>query len=137
VEKLVLTPEYGGDGGKTIGVCASKIPPAAVFPALWAPNAMVRYDQKQFPARYRNGVFTAFHGSWNRAPYAQGGYNVVFQPLDGDRASGRCEIFAAEPPEGTHPDAGAAAAGNLPVPEGATRNSRPIRSRRSQRMCGA
>jgi mono/diheme cytochrome c family protein len=55
---------------------------------------MVRYDQKQFPARYRDGVFIAFHGSWNRAPYAQGGYNVVFQPLAGDRASGQCEIFA-------------------------------------------
>jgi glucose/arabinose dehydrogenase/mono/diheme cytochrome c family protein len=93
VQKLVLAPEYGGDG-KTIGVCANKIAPAAVFPAHWAPNAMVRYDQKQFPARYRDGVFIAFHGSWNRAPYAQGGYNVVFQPLAGDRASGQCEIFA-------------------------------------------
>ncbi len=167
VQKLVLAPEYGGDGG------------------------MVRYDKKQFPARYRDGVFIAFHGSWNRAPYAQGGYNVVFQPLAGDHASGQCEIFAdgfagavkspakaahrpsglavgpdgslyvsddirgriyrivyhggpaggaanitacpsatapagnpvevaAQPPEGTHPDAGAAAS-NLPVPEGATR----------------
>src|SRR5882762_509314 len=93
VQKLVLAPEYSGDG-KRIGVCASKIAPAAVFPAHWAPNAMVRYDQKQFPARYRDGVFIAFHGSWNRAPYAQGGYNVVFQPLTGDRASGNCEIFA-------------------------------------------
>ena len=55
---------------------------------------MVRYDQKQFPARYRNGVFIAFHGSWDRAPYTQGGYNVVFQPLQGDRASGNCEVFA-------------------------------------------
>jgi glucose/arabinose dehydrogenase/mono/diheme cytochrome c family protein len=93
-KKLVLAPEYGGDGGKTVGVCASKLGPAAAFPAHWAPNAMVHYDQKQFPARYRNGVFIAFHGSWNRAPYAQGGYNVVFQPLDGDHASGNCEIFA-------------------------------------------
>ncbi|HZP32237.1 MAG TPA: c-type cytochrome [Candidatus Acidoferrales bacterium] len=93
-QKLVLAPEYGGDGGKKIGVCANKIAPAAVFPAHWAPNAMVRYDQKQFPARYRDGVFIAFHGSWNRAPYPQGGYNVVFQPLAGERASGQCEVFA-------------------------------------------
>ncbi len=92
--KLVLAPEYGGDGGKTVGASANKIGPAAAFPAHWAPNAMVRYDQKQFPARYRDGVFIAFHGSWNRAPYAQGGYNVVFQPLSGDHASGNCEIFA-------------------------------------------
>jgi len=93
-QKLVLAPEYGGDGGKTVGVCASKIAPVAAFPAHWAPNALARYDQKQFPARYRNGVFIAFHGSWNRAPYAQDGYNVVFQPLAGVHAAGNCEIFA-------------------------------------------
>jgi glucose/arabinose dehydrogenase/mono/diheme cytochrome c family protein len=93
-QKLVLAPEYGGDGGRKIGVCADKVPPTAAFPAHWAPNAMVLYDKEQFPARYHNGVFIAFHGSWDRAPYPQGGYNVVFQPLDGDHASGECEIFA-------------------------------------------
>jgi glucose/arabinose dehydrogenase len=93
VEKLVLAPEYGGDG-KKIGECAQKSAPVAAFPAHWAPNGMVYYDKQQFPARYRSGVFIAFHGSWNRAPYPQGGYNVVFQPLSGDHASGQCEIFA-------------------------------------------
>jgi glucose/arabinose dehydrogenase/mono/diheme cytochrome c family protein len=107
-KKLVLAPEYGGDGGKTVGVCATKSAPAAAFPAHWAPNDAAHYDKKQFPARYRNGVFIAFHGSWNRAPYAQGGYNVVFQPLDGDHASGNCEIFA----DGF--------AGAVKTPEGAT-----------------
>jgi glucose/arabinose dehydrogenase/mono/diheme cytochrome c family protein len=195
VERLVLAPEYGGDG-KTAGVCANKIAPIAAFPAHWAPNAMVRYDKTQFPVRYRDGVFIAFHGSWDRAPYPQSGYNVAFQPLAGERASGPCEIFAdgfagavkspaqaehrpsglavgtdgslyvsddirgriyrivyrggsgggpdggaaritpcpsatapagnpvdmaAQPPEGTHPDAGAAAMSNLPIPKGATR----------------
>ena len=75
-------------------MCANKLAPAAVFPAHWAPNAMVHYDKKQFPARYRDGIFIAFHGSWNRAPYPQGGYNVVFQQFAGDHASGNCEIFA-------------------------------------------
>lgn len=93
-QKLVLAPEYGGDGGKRVAACASKLGPVAAFPAHWAPNAMVRYDKQQFPARYRDGVFIAFHGSWDRAPYPQGGYNVVFQPLRGDRASGNCEVFA-------------------------------------------
>src|SRR6202012_3752759 len=51
VKKLVLAPEYGGDG-KTVGVCASKIAPIAEYPAHWAPNAMVRYDQKEFPEHY-------------------------------------------------------------------------------------
>src|SRR5208283_2527755 len=184
---------YGGNGGKKIGDCAQKRAPVAAYPAHWAPNGMVGYDREQFPAHYRHGVFIAFHGSWDRAPYPQGGYNVVFQPLLGDHAAGGCEIFAdgfagavktpdgaahrpsgvavgpdgalfvsddvrgriyrivydggsnsgasginytacpsasapagpiagadAKPPEGTHPDAGAAAA-NLLVPVGATR----------------
>jgi glucose/arabinose dehydrogenase/mono/diheme cytochrome c family protein len=93
-QKLILAPEYGGDGGKKIGPCAQKSAPAAAFPAHWAPNALLHYDGKQFPARYRNGLFIAFHGSWNRAPYPQGGYNVVFQPMNGEKASGNCEIFA-------------------------------------------
>ena len=93
VQKLVLAPEYGGDGKKS-GVCATKTAPVAAFPAHWAPNGMAHYDKQQFPKRYRDGVFIAFHGSWDRAPYPQGGYNVVFQPLSGDHASGQCEIFA-------------------------------------------
>ena len=93
VHKLVLAPEYGGDG-KRIGGCAKKTAPIAVFPAHWAPDGMVYYDKPQFPARYRGGVFIAFHGSWNRAPYPQKGYNVVFQALVGGAASGKCEIFA-------------------------------------------
>jgi glucose/arabinose dehydrogenase/mono/diheme cytochrome c family protein len=93
-KKLVLAPEYGGDGGKRVGVCASKTGPVAAFPAHWGPNGMTRYDKKQFPPRYRDGVFIAFHGSWDRAPYPQSGYNVVFQPLAGARASGSCEVFA-------------------------------------------
>jgi len=92
--KLVLAPEYGGDGGKKVGPCATKHAPIAAFPAHWAPNAMALYDKQQFPAHYRNGVFIAFHGSWDRAPYPQGGYNVVFQSLAGDHASGTCEVFA-------------------------------------------
>ena len=93
-QKLVLAPEYGGDGGKKVGVCADKTAPVAAFPAHWAPDGMVFYDKEQFPARYRNGVFIAFHGSWNRAPYPQSGYNVVYQPLAGGQASGKCEVFA-------------------------------------------
>jgi len=92
--KLVLAPEYGGDGGKKVGVCAQKSAPAVAFPAHWAPNALLHYDKKGFPARYENGLLVAFHGSWDRAPYPQQGYNVVFQPMDGDRPTGRCEIFA-------------------------------------------
>jgi glucose/arabinose dehydrogenase len=92
--KLVMAPEYGGDGGKKLGSCTQKMAPIAAFPAHWAPDGMVFYDKDQFPDRYRNGVFIAFHGSWNRAPFPQSGYNVVFQSLAGDRAAGQCEVFA-------------------------------------------
>jgi glucose/arabinose dehydrogenase/cytochrome c5 len=93
-KKLVLAPEYGGDAGKAVGPCATKSGPVAAFPAHWAPNDMVYYDRKEFPAHYRNGLFIAFHGSWDRAPYEQQGYNVVFQSLHGANAAGKCEIFA-------------------------------------------
>lgn len=93
-KKLVLAPEYGGDGGKTAGVCAQKLPPAAFFPAHWAPNDLLFYTGNQFPQPYRGGAFIAFHGSWNRAPGPQGGYNVVYQPMDGPKASGNYVVFA-------------------------------------------
>jgi glucose/arabinose dehydrogenase/mono/diheme cytochrome c family protein len=92
--KRVLAPEYGGDGGKAVGVCAAKRAPVAAFPAHWAPNALAIYTGRNFPEHYRNGAFIAFHGSWDRAPYPQGGYNVVFQPLRGGATAARCEVFA-------------------------------------------
>ena len=93
-KKLVLAPEYGGDGGKAVGVCAQKEAPVAAFPAHWAPNAMLIYQGNQFPSAYKDGAFIAFHGSWNRAPEPQGGFNVVFQPLVDGKASGSFVVFA-------------------------------------------
>jgi len=93
-KKLVLAPEYGGDGGRTVGVCAQKQEPVAAFPAHWAPDDMKIYEGDQFPAAYKDGAFLAFHGSWNRAPGPQGGYNVVFQPLADGKASGPFVVFA-------------------------------------------
>lgn len=93
-KKLVLAPEYGGDGGKKVGVCAQKTEPVAAFPAHWAPNDVQIYHGSQFPSDYKDGAFIAFHGSWNRAPGPQGGYNVVFQPLAHGKASGPFIVFA-------------------------------------------
>jgi glucose/arabinose dehydrogenase/cytochrome c5 len=92
--KLVLGPEYGGDGGKKLGDCTSAVPPVAAFPAHWAPNDMKIYKATDFPEGYRGGAFIAFHGSWNRAPGPQGGYNVVFQPLADGKPSGDYIVFA-------------------------------------------
>jgi glucose/arabinose dehydrogenase len=92
--KLVLAPEYGGDGGKTQGLCAQKIEPVAAFPGHLAPNSLAIYTAKAFPAAYQGGAFIAFHGSWNRAPAPQEGFDVVFQPLKDGKASGRYIVFA-------------------------------------------
>lgn len=92
--KLVLAPEYGGDGGRKVGVCANRTPPIATYPAHWAPNDLKIYKAAAFPKPYRGGAFIAFHGSWNRAPGPQGGYNVVFQPLADGRPLGPYITFA-------------------------------------------
>ena len=91
--KLVLAPEYGGDG-KAIRVCAQRQAPVAAFPGHWAPNDLAIYHGTRFPEGYRGGAFIAFHGSWNRAPDPQGGYNVVFQPLADGKASAPFVVFA-------------------------------------------
>ena len=69
-------------------------PPIAAFPAHWAPNDIKIYKGSRFPKAYEGGAFIAFHGSWNRAPGPQGGYNVVFQPLADGKPSGEYIIFA-------------------------------------------
>jgi glucose/arabinose dehydrogenase/mono/diheme cytochrome c family protein len=93
-KRLVLAPEYGGDGGHAAGVCAQKRAPVAFFPAHWAPNDLLIYNGQQFPPQYRGGAFVAFHGSWNRAPGPQQGYDVVFQPLSDGKAAGNYIVFA-------------------------------------------
>jgi glucose/arabinose dehydrogenase len=91
--RKVLAPEYGGDGRET-GRCPGKAEPVYAFPAHWAPNDLVFYTGTQFPQHYRGGAFVAFHGSWNRAPLPQQGFNVVFLPFRGGRPFGQHEIFA-------------------------------------------
>jgi glucose/arabinose dehydrogenase len=93
LKKRVVAPEYGGDGQKA--PAAGKYPdPLVAFPAHWAPNDLVFYSGKNFPAKYQDGAFIAFHGSWNRAPEPQAGYKVVFQPLKDGKAAGTWEEFA-------------------------------------------
>ncbi len=91
--KKVLAPEYGGNK-KTQGRCEGMDVPLIGFPGHWAPNALLFYTGTQFPEKYRNGAFIAFHGSWNRAPLRQAGYNVVFVPMKDGKPSGQWEVFA-------------------------------------------
>ena len=89
--KRLLAPEYGGDGIKE-GIGYSE--PIMGLPAHWAPNDLLFYTGDQFPERYKNGAFIAFHGSTNRVPYPQAGYVVGFIPFSNGKPSGELEIFA-------------------------------------------
>ena len=91
--KKMVAPEYGGDGKKVSNDPRFQDPVAA-YPGHMAPNDILFYTGNQFPEKYKNGAFIAFHGSWNRAPLPQNGYFVVFQPFKGGKPSGDWEVFA-------------------------------------------
>lgn len=91
-KKKILSPEYGGDGKKEGP--SKYIDPVAAYPAHMAPNGLLFYTGNQFPAKYKNGAFIAFHGSWNRAPEPQKGFFVVFQPFKDGKPFGDWEVFA-------------------------------------------
>ena len=89
----MVAPEYGGDG-QTVAQAGRYKRPLVAFPAHYAPNDLIFYAADQFPPRYRDGAFIAFHGSSNRAPGARAGYNVVFVPRQNSPAEGEWEVFA-------------------------------------------
>jgi glucose/arabinose dehydrogenase len=92
VGQRMVGPEYGGDG-QTVAEKDYEAPLLA-FPGHWAPNDLLFYTAESFPAEARGGAFIAFHGSWNRAPLPQGGYQVVFVPFDGAEPSENWSVFA-------------------------------------------
>jgi glucose/arabinose dehydrogenase len=91
-KRQILAPEYGGDGKKT--PTTKYIDPVMAFPGHMAPNGLLFYTGNQFPEKYKNGAFIAFHGSWNRSPEKQAGYFVVFVPFANGKPSGNWEVFA-------------------------------------------
>ncbi len=90
--KQILMPEYGGNGKKTAD--KKYLDPLVAFPGHMAPDGLLFYTGNQFPAKYKNGAFIAFHGSWNRSPEPQAGYFVAFVPFKNGKPSGKWEIFA-------------------------------------------
>ncbi len=66
-------------------------PPEAEFGAHVAALGMRFYTGTMFPERYRNGIFVAEHGSWNRS--VPDGYRVTFIPVTNGKA-GKPEVFA-------------------------------------------
>ena len=66
-------------------------PPAAAMQAHMAPLGMRFYRGKMFPAQYRNCIFLATHGSWNRSVPV--GYNLMLARPD-SKGQARSEVFA-------------------------------------------
>jgi glucose/arabinose dehydrogenase len=73
----LLDPEFGK--GRA---CGEFDPPAAKLGAHIAPLGMRFYTGAMFPADYRNGMFIAMHGSWNRTH--KQGYNVMHASVGRD-----------------------------------------------------
>ena len=92
--KKLLAPEYGGDGQKQ-GRCEGIKDPIVTFPGHMGPNDLVFYNGDQYPERYKNGAFIAFHGSWNRLGFNQAGFSVYFVPFKDGKPAGNWEVFAS------------------------------------------
>jgi len=60
--------------------CQSVIEPKVQMQAHSAPLGLAFYNGSMFPPEYRNNLFVAFHGSWNRS--IPTGYKVVRVKLD-------------------------------------------------------
>lgn len=60
-----------------------------------APLGLRFYQGDMFPAKYKNNLIVAQHGSWNRSPEAGHiGYQLRFIQIDGDKVVGN-EVFAS------------------------------------------
>src|ERR1700704_1089355 len=73
--------------------CSELTPPVAKLGAHVAPLGMKFYTGNQFPAEYKNNIFIAEHGSWNRHKYQGARIKRVIVGPDGKNA--KQEIFAS------------------------------------------
>lgn len=90
-------PYYGGGKTRTAEYKDQQAPANAVFPqvemdAHAADLGMAFYNGTQFPAKYRGGIFSAQHGSWNRTTPV--GARIMFTSLKPDGTADKTEVFA-------------------------------------------
>ena len=90
-------PWYGGGTTRTNEYKYSEPPANAVPPVVEtvahaADLGMMFYTGKQFPAKYRGGIFSAQHGSWNRTTPV--GARVMFTAVNEDGSVGEMVPFA-------------------------------------------
>ena len=90
-------PYYGGSKTRTNEYKSAQAPANVVFPqvetvAHAADLGMTFYSGRMFPQRYRGGIFSAQHGSWNRTTPV--GARVMFTSLKEDGTADKTEVFA-------------------------------------------
>ena len=90
-------PWYGGGNVRTNEYKNAEIPADVVAPevemdAHAADLGMAFYEGDSFPRKYRGGIFSAQHGSWNRTDPI--GARVMFTSLNEDGSAKETEVFA-------------------------------------------
>lgn len=90
-------PYFGGGTTRTVEYKDQTPPADAVKPqvemvAHAADLGMTFYNAQQFPAKYRGGIFSVQHGSWNRTTPV--GARVMFTSLNDDGTAKKSEPFA-------------------------------------------
>lgn len=91
-------PWYGGGDTRTNEYKDAEPPADLVFPevamdAHAADLGMSFYDGKMFPAKYKGGIFSAQHGSWNRTKPV--GARVMFTSLNEEGGAAETTVFAS------------------------------------------
>lgn len=77
--KDIKDPEFGN-----LGECSKSTPPVQTLGAHVAPLGVKFYTGSAFPQAYRDRVFIAEHGSWNRKE--KNGYRITMVTLNGNQA---------------------------------------------------
>ena len=79
------------EGYESLGSCSESTPPVQELDAHVAALGLKFYTGSMFPDEYKNQIFIAEHGSWNRSK--KSGYRITLVRLDGNRAVSY-EVFA-------------------------------------------
>lgn len=82
----VKDPDFGGNKDQN-----DYIKPAAKLGAHVAPLGMRFYEGDMFPEKFKNQIFIAKHGSWNRSK--KSGYNLTIAQKNGNNTISSEEVF--------------------------------------------
>jgi glucose/arabinose dehydrogenase len=85
-EGTIKDPEFGKRP------CSEFVPPADKLGPHVAPLGLKFYTGNMFPSQYKNQLFVAEHGSWNRSK--KSGYKVSLVNLSNNKVKGH-EVFAS------------------------------------------